>query len=129
MLIMILMSLPVAVHADATSDQSSAASQLQNTGSAADSTPTGSLLQPSGTTGSPLQSADASGGGVAQSPTENLQQSGASDQAKLLIEGDGDTPHQLKSSTNLAWLWDILLVLVVATAGTGAATVLQQRRM
>ena len=65
---------------------------------------------------------------MSQSTVENLQQSGASDQAKLLIEGDGDTPHQLTSAPNLTWLWGLLLVLVVASIGTGAASVVQQRR-
>ncbi len=113
--------------ASATSDASTSASSLQNTGSTTASPQTSGLLQPAQNSVSPLQSADATGGGVSQSTVENLQQSGTSDQAKLLIEGDGDAPHQLSSAPDLTWLLYILLVLVAASAGTTLARFLPRR--
>jgi hypothetical protein len=120
---------PVAVHADAsvpTQDQASSSS-LQSTGDTTASPQTSSLLQPAETSGTALQSAGAGGTGAAQSAVENLQQSGASDQTKLMIENAGDVPQALSSGPNLDWLLYILLVLVAASIGTGATLQWQRR--
>jgi len=130
-LTLMLVLVPVAVRADSStsaSDLSDSASALQNTGQAASSSQTSSILQPAGSSGTSLQAAGVSGTGAAQSAVENLQQSGDSDQAKLMIEAEGDVPQVLSSnSPDLDWLLYVLLVLVVASIGTGAALEWQRR--
>jgi ABC-type Na+ efflux pump permease subunit len=130
-LALLMALLPFAAQADnstaTTSDQSGSASSLQNTGTATASNQTSGILQPAEAASSSLQSADASGTGAAQSAVENLQQSGDSDQTKLMIEGEGDVPHVVTNSANFDWLLYILLVLVAGTIGTGAALEWQRR--
>jgi hypothetical protein len=78
-----------------------------------------------------LQSADADSSGVGQSASaQNLQQSGSSDQQKLLVEGDADgTIQGVSTGTGLAiaWLGYVLIVLLVTTLGTAAAWWWQRR--
>jgi hypothetical protein len=129
LLTLLVVLTPVVAHADAsvpTQDQASSSS-LQSTGQTTSSPQTSSLLQPAETSGTALQSAGASGTGVAQSTVENLQQSGASDQTKLMIENSGDVPQALSNGPNLDWLLYILLVLIAASIGTGATLQWQRR--
>ncbi|HSX01314.1 MAG TPA: hypothetical protein VLF67_03660 [Candidatus Saccharimonas sp.] len=127
-LIVIVAALPLAAQAD--DSMSAQPNSLQSTGSSTASPQTGGLLQPaSGNSNSAaLQSADSSNGGVTQAANQqNLQQTGSSDQIKLLVQGEANAPQQLSDGPNLSWLWDILLVLLATAAGTGAALLLRRR--
>lgn len=120
----LILALPYGVYAD---DSSAAA--LQPTDQSTASPQTSALLQPAGgSVTSPLQSADASSGGLSQSSTsQNLQQTGDSGQAKLLIQGEADAPHQADNAPDLSWLWYLLAICGIATAFT-AALWLSRRR-
>ncbi len=89
---------------------------------------TGGILQPAGQSTSDLQSAGASGGGIAQSPVQNLQQTGSSDEIKIFIQGEGEQPQQLADDRSYSWLAYLLLVFLLACAITGALVWLQHRR-
>lgn len=118
------LALPVgALAADAPS------SNIQDTGQTTVSPQSSSLLQPATGASSPLQSADAGTAGVTPTSTQNLQQTGQSDQAKLLIQGDADQPHDLSSGPNLNWLLYILAVCVATTVLTALLAWWQGRRL
>lgn len=90
---------------------------------------TSGILQPANGSSTPLQSNQSSTGGVAQpSSTQDLQQTGTADQAKLFIQGDVDTTETPEEGHNLALLWDFLLVLVATGSGTAAVLLLQRRQ-
>jgi hypothetical protein len=80
------------------------------------------ILQPAGTgsdSAQPLQSADANAGGTGQAgASQTLQQTGNSDAAKLLVQGDGDQPHE--PDAGLPW-WEIAGLIAVAMAAAGLA--------
>ena len=137
--ILLLVALPWAAHADAaTSDAGSTAtaqtdsgSPLQNTGAAAISGQTSSVLQPANAgTSASLQQADASGGGVVQSGgAQNLQQSGTASDAKLLIGGDTDGPQQPSQGIVVTGLGYLLIALLATTALTAVVWLIQRRQV
>jgi hypothetical protein len=123
--LLLLLIVPSSALADDTAP--TPGSQLQNT-QAGSSTAASSLLQPSGGASSALQSADSTAGGASQSASENLQQTGASDQAKLLVQGDADGgPVSGNDAPNLVWLNYILIVSMIATIVTGVVVYTQGR--
>ncbi|HUC87422.1 MAG TPA: hypothetical protein VMR75_03860 [Candidatus Saccharimonadales bacterium] len=126
-----LLAAPLVVRADPAVTTAPAiagsSSSLQSTGQSGESGQTSTLLQPAGTSSSALQSAQASASSVAQSGTQDIQQSGSSDQDKLLVESEGDIPQVLNSSSSYSWLGYVLLVLIATTLGTEAASLLQRR--
>ena len=129
----LLLVMPLAVQADdgaVVTAPVQVGSSLQPTGGG-DSTPqTLNLLQPAdaGSSASALQSADATSGGVAQSTTQDLQQTGSSNQTSLMVQGEGDQPHTLSSGNSVTWLGYAVIVLLVACAITAVAWLWQRRR-
>ncbi|HUC87138.1 MAG TPA: hypothetical protein VMR75_02315, partial [Candidatus Saccharimonadales bacterium] len=109
-----LLAAPLVAHADPAVTTAPAiagsSSSLQSTGQSGESGQTSTLLQPAGTSSSALQSAQANASSVAQSGTQNIQQSGSSDQDKLLVESEGDIPQVLNSGSSYSWLGYVLLV-------------------
>jgi hypothetical protein len=92
------------------------------------STQTGTSLQPAGSSSSNLQSADAQTGGITVPQSQTLQQTGAADQIKLLIQGEVEGEQKLEQPMDYSWLLPILAVLVVATCITGLLVLLDRRR-
>ena len=119
----ILLAMPLSALADDASELGP-----QTNSANASSPQTLNMLQPAGSTASPLQSADAHGGGISQSTSQALQQTGSSDQVKLMIQGEADQPQTLSggSGINLGFLWYILAVIALAGVATGAAVLLQR---
>src|SRR5882672_1608921 len=78
------------------------ANPVQNPSSASSSDlQTGGLLQPANASStSPLQSANAEGAGISQSNNSNLQQTGAADDAKQLLAGEGEGQQGVETDSN-----------------------------
>src|SRR5437762_322092 len=56
-------------------------------------------------------------GSSASQPAQQLQQTGSSDQVKLLVQGEADgAPVQPADNPGPTWLWTVLLVLAIAAA-------------
>ena len=133
LIILLLLVAPLAAYADdgaSVTTPAQTSSGLQQTGSGASDPQTLNILQPAsaGSSSTSLQSADASGGGVAQSTAQDLQQTGTSDQASLLVQGEADQPHPTESGLAITWLGYAALILLAASAVTAVAWAVQSRR-
>jgi cobalamin biosynthesis Mg chelatase CobN len=134
LLLLLLLGLPLTAQADSgvVTAPAQTNSGLQQTGNTTASPQMLNLLQPAntGSASASLQPAGASNeGDVAQSTTQDLQQTGASNQASLMVQGEGDSPHSLSSSPDLTWLGYAVVVLLVATAITAVIWWFQRRRI
>jgi hypothetical protein len=133
LIIVLIVMMPLAAQADDATSQTptQSSSSLQQTADSASVPQTLNLLQPANADSSStaLQSADATGGGVTQSTTQDLQQTGTSDQVNLLVQGDADQPHPVGSGSGVTWLGYAAIVLLVATAVTAVAWLVQRRRI
>lgn len=132
LIVALLLVLPLAAHADdaATQTTTQSNSTLQQTGDSASAPQTVNLIQPqqTGSDAASLQSANASSAGLVPSTGQDIQQKDASNQAKLLVQGDADSPHSLGNEQGITWLGYAALILLAATAITAALWLWQRRR-